>query len=117
MFETFIWLLGEEPLLKIDPTQPDKIIEMDVVGRSCMQYEYVVKPKQTSINVKVLTFEGEHNLRLKSDTYITVEDFVDVINNKMGEILDVKNNDIIVVQTFIQDCTIVMMTCLNPRRH
>lgn len=106
MFDTFMWILGEEPFLSFN----QKIKEMDAIGRSCMKYDSVIYPKRSSVNVKVMTSEGQHELKMKSTEYITVEDFVEIINSKMSEVLDVQNNDIIVSKIFIQSSDIVLFT-------
>lgn len=117
MFETFVWIIGEEPFLRLNRFDPDRVIEMDVVGKSCMQYESVITPKQNRLDVKVMTFQGEHDFKLKSKTCITVADFVEIVNNKMAEVMDVKTNDLVVTKSFIKDCTIILFTHLDTARH
>ena len=111
MFETFSWILGEEPFLMLDRSNPENAIEMDEVGKTCMQHDFVMKPKRNRVDVKVMTSEGQFNFTVKSQKYVTVSDFVEAVNNIMSKALDVINNDIMVTKIFLDKNSIVVFTC------
>lgn len=108
MFDTFVWFLGEEPFLRLNPKDPNRIIEMDSVGKSCMQAENLVSPPRKRIKVRVMTPDLVHDFQICSDGNLKVECLVEAVNSQAETVMDVQNQDILVSQVTFDGGTIVL---------
>jgi len=115
MFKTFVWVLGDVPYLCIDLDDPDHATEMDVIGLSCMQHDFVLKPPVHKLDVKLIHPSANFAFKMTSSTGITVFDFVEVVNSQAKVLLDVKTNDILVHEVHVKNGQIVILTQTSSR--
>ena len=111
MFDTFVWFLGEEPFLRLNPKDPDRIIEMDSVGKSCMQADNLVSPPVRRIKVQIITPDLVHDFQISSNGDLKVEALVMSVNAQAEAVMDVVNRNILVSQIRFEGRTIVL-TCV-----
>jgi hypothetical protein len=109
MFETFVWVLGDEPYLRLHPNQPDKLIKMDVVGRMCMQADHLVSPPRKKMKVKLISPDVVYDFEIRSSVSLKVEDFVKTVNSQAAAVMDVMGQDILVSRVDIEKDTIVLL--------
>ena len=112
MFETFVWFLGDEPYLHLNKNSDD-FIEMDVVGKSCMRADDLIKPTRNKVKVKMMTPELVCDFEIRSHTNLKVEDFVRTVNAQATAVLDVVNKDILVSNIIINHDMIVLMSVFH----
>lgn len=108
MFDTFVWFLGEEPFLRLNPKDPNRIIEMDSVGKSCMQADNVVSPPVRRIKVRIITPDLVHDFQICSDGNLKVEALVMSVNSQAEAVMDVQNQDILVSQISLERQKIIL---------